>query len=105
MSIQQVALAAGIFFWSLLGMVPIYFGIRIWQNKLRGLPIKGYYPEKAQNLTGLNKWVGSCLLLMGLVLIGGGVLAGTVSLLFIVLTVALTSLCATALERGAARYY
>jgi len=105
MTTQQVALGAGLLFWSLLGLVPIYFGLRIWQNKMRDLPIKGYHPEKARDLPGLNRWVGSCLLLMGLVLIGGGILAGTVSLFFIVLVVAATSLCATALAKGAARYY
>jgi hypothetical protein len=105
MTPHYVALAAGLFFWSLLGLVPIYFGIRVWQNKMRDFPIKGYHPEKARDLSGLNKWVGSYLLLMGLVLIGGGVLAGAVSLLFIFPTVAAASFCATTLERGAARYY
>ncbi|MGI4835745.1 MAG: hypothetical protein ACRYFK_19995 [Janthinobacterium lividum] len=102
MTTHQLALGAGLFFWSLLGLVPIYFGVRVWQNKLRDFPIKGYQPEKARDLPGLNKWVGSCLLLMGLVLIGGGVLAGTVFLFFIFLMVAATSLCATALARRGA---
>jgi hypothetical protein len=105
MTTQHIALATGLFFWSLLGIVPIYFGIRVWQDQMRDLPIKGYHPEKARDLPALNKWVGSCLLVIGLALIGGGVLAGTVSLFFILLTVAATSLCATLLERGAARYY
>jgi hypothetical protein len=105
MTAHQVALAAGIFFWSLIGIVPIYFGIRVWQNKMRELPIKGYRPHEARDLPGLNKWVSSYLLLMGFVLIAGGVLAGTISLLFIVPVVAVVSLCATLLEKGAARFY
>jgi len=105
MTTQHVALAAGLFFWSSLGIIPVYFGIRVWQNKMHGLPIKGYHPEKARDLPALNRWVGSCLLLMGLVLVGGGVLAGTVSLFFVFLPVAATSFCATMLEKGAARYY
>ena len=72
---------------------------------MHGLPIKGYHPDKAKDLPALNRWVGGYLLLMGLVLVGGGVLAGTVSLFFIFLPVAVTSLCATMLEKGAARYY
>jgi hypothetical protein len=105
MTTQQVALAAGLFFWSLIGLVPTYFGWRVWQNKLHGFPIKGYQPDEARNLAALNKWVGSCLLLMGLVLIGGGILAATVSWFLLIPTLVATSLCATALEKGAARYY
>jgi len=105
MTAHQVALAAGIFFWSLLGIVPIYFGIRVRQNKMRELPIKGYRPHEARDLPGLNKWVSSCLLVMGFVLIAGGVLAGTISVFFIIIVVAATSLCATLLEKGAARFY
>ena len=105
MNAHHVALAAGLFFWSLLGLVPIYFGIRVWQNKMGELPIKGYRPHEARDLSGLNKWVSSCLLVMGFLLIAGGVLAGTVSALFIIPVVAVVSLCATLLEKGTARFY
>ena len=105
MNAHQVALAAGIFFWSLIGLVPIYFGICVWQNKMRELPIKGYRPHEARDLPGLNKWVSRYLLLMGCNLLVGGVLAGTVSMFFIMPAIAVASLCATLLEKGTARFY
>jgi hypothetical protein len=105
MTTHQVALIAGLSFWSLLGVLAIYCGLRVRQNRMRQFPIVGYQPDKAADLLGLNKWVSNWLLLIGATSILGGLLASTVSIMFIYVIMVATSFFATKIQKGSARYY